>query len=67
MADHHSTTESLFEVSRSVRIPDKMSILRRLMSNLMAVLLQTLCARLGIVTRRDLAQLCREASSFTMY
>ena len=27
------------------------------MSNAMAVLLQTLCARLGIVTRRDLAQL----------
>lgn len=31
------------------------------MSNLMAVLLQTLSARLGIVTRRDLAQACREA------
>ncbi len=29
-------------------------------SNLMAVLLQTLCARLGIVTGRDLAQACRE-------
>lgn len=32
-----------------------------LMSNLMAVLLQVLSARLGIVRRRDLAQACREA------
>ena len=31
-----------------------------LISNLMAVLLQTLAARLGIVTGRDLAQACRE-------
>ncbi len=31
-----------------------------LMSNLMAVLLQSLSARLGIVCRRDLAQACRE-------
>jgi len=31
-----------------------------LMSNLLAVLLQTLSARLGIVTGRDLAQSCRE-------
>jgi manganese transport protein len=31
-----------------------------LMSNAMAVLLQTLSARLGIVSRRDLAQACRE-------
>ncbi len=31
-----------------------------LMSNLMAVLLQSLAARLGIVGRRDLAQACRE-------
>jgi manganese transport protein len=31
------------------------------MSNLMALLLQTLSARLGIVARRDLAQACREA------
>ncbi len=31
-----------------------------LMSNLMAVLLQSLAARLGIVSRRDLAQACRE-------
>jgi manganese transport protein len=31
-----------------------------LMSNIMAVLLQTLAARLGIVTGRDLAQACRE-------
>ena len=30
------------------------------MSNLMAVLLQSLAARLGIVSRRDLAQACRE-------
>jgi manganese transport protein len=29
-------------------------------SNLMAILLQTLAARLGIVTQRDLAQACRE-------
>ncbi len=29
------------------------------MSNLMAILLQTLAARLGIVTQRDLAQACR--------
>jgi len=32
-----------------------------LMSNLMAVLLQTLSARLGIVTGRDLAQGCRDS------
>ncbi len=31
-----------------------------LMSNLMAILLQSLAARLGIVNRRDLAQACRE-------
>ncbi|MBZ5516074.1 MAG: Nramp family divalent metal transporter [Acidobacteriia bacterium] len=31
-----------------------------MMSNLMAVLLQTLAARFGIVTQRDLAQACRE-------
>src|SRR5271166_437194 len=30
-------------------------------SNLMAILLQTLSARLGVVTRRDLAQACQEA------
>ncbi len=30
-------------------------------SNLMAILLQTLSARLGIATQRDLAQACREA------
>jgi manganese transport protein len=29
------------------------------MSNLMALLLQTLAARLGLATERDLAQLCR--------
>jgi len=29
-------------------------------SNLMAILLQTLAARLGIVTQRDLAQACRD-------
>src|SRR5437660_4359643 len=29
-------------------------------SNLMAILLQSLCARLGIVTGRDLAQACRD-------
>ena len=34
-----------------------------LASNLMAMLLQVLCARLGIVTGRDLAQLCRELYS----
>lgn len=32
-----------------------------LMSNLMAILLQSLAARLGIVRRRDLAQACHEA------
>ena len=32
-----------------------------LMSNIMAILLQTLSARLGIVAGRDLAQACREA------
>jgi manganese transport protein len=32
-----------------------------LMSNIMAVLLQTLSARLGIVTGRDLAQACRDS------
>jgi len=31
-----------------------------LLSNLMAILLQTLAARLGLVTRRDLAQACRD-------
>ena len=31
-----------------------------LMSNMMAMLLQTLAARLGIVTGRDLAQACRD-------
>src|SRR5690349_21012840 len=31
-----------------------------LTSSLMAILLQALCARLGIATGRDLAQLCRE-------
>lgn len=31
-----------------------------LLSNLMAILLQTLCVRLGLVTGRDLAQACRE-------
>src|ERR1043165_9799227 len=31
-----------------------------LMSNLMAVLLQTLSARMGIATGRDLAQSCRD-------
>ena len=31
------------------------------LSNMMAILLQTLSARLGIVTGRDLAQACREA------
>ena len=33
------------------------------MSNLMAILLQTLSARLGIVTGRDLAQACRDTYS----
>ncbi|MCC6652117.1 MAG: Nramp family divalent metal transporter [Candidatus Eisenbacteria bacterium] len=32
-----------------------------LMSNMMAVLLQTLSARLGVVTGRDLAQACRDS------
>src|SRR5262245_28007011 len=32
-----------------------------LISNLMAILLQALCARLGIASGRDLAQACREA------
>lgn len=36
-----------------------------LMSNLMAVLLQTLAARLGIVTGKDLAQACRSEYSRT--
>ena len=31
-----------------------------LISNLMAILLQSLCARLGIATGRDLAQACRD-------
>ena len=31
-----------------------------LMSNMMAILLQSLAARLGIVRRRDLAQICHE-------
>lgn len=32
-----------------------------LLSNIMAILLQALCARLGIASRRDLAQACRDA------
>src|SRR4029079_6092362 len=32
-----------------------------LLSNFMAIILQSLCARLGIATRRDLAQACRDA------
>ena len=31
-----------------------------LLSNLLAMLLQSLCAKLGIVAGRDLAQICRE-------
>ena len=31
-----------------------------LLSSLMAILLQALCARIGLATGRDLAQLCRE-------
>ncbi|EGB15920.1 Mn2+/Fe2+ transporter, NRAMP family [Pseudodesulfovibrio mercurii] len=42
-----------------------------LMSNMMAVLLQTLAARLGIVTGKDLAQACRaeysRAASFVLW
>ena len=34
-----------------------------LLSNLMAILLQALAARLGIVTDRDLAQACRASFS----
>jgi manganese transport protein len=34
-----------------------------LLSNLMAVLLQSLCVRLGVATGRDLAQLCRDRFS----
>jgi manganese transport protein len=34
-----------------------------LMSNLMAILLQALCARLGFATGRDLAQACRDSFS----
>jgi manganese transport protein len=34
-----------------------------LISNLMAILLQSLCARLGIATGRDLAQACRDSYS----
>ena len=32
-----------------------------LLSNIMAIILQALCARLGIATHRDLAQACRDA------
>src|SRR5215475_6988119 len=32
-----------------------------LLSNLMAILLQHLCVKLGVVTGRDLAQACRDA------
>src|SRR3954466_6134791 len=32
-----------------------------LLSNIMAIVLQALCARLGIATGRDLAQACRDA------
>lgn len=34
-----------------------------LLSNIMAIILQSLCARLGIATGRDLAQACRDAYS----
>ena len=34
-----------------------------LLSNLMAVLLQSLCVRLGVATGKDLAQLCRDTFS----
>ncbi len=34
-----------------------------LLSNLMAILLQSLCVRLGVATGRDLAQMCRDAFS----
>lgn len=34
-----------------------------LLSNLMAILLQSLCARLGIASHRDLAQACRDSYS----
>jgi manganese transport protein len=34
-----------------------------LMSNIMAILLQALCARLGFATGRDLAQACRDSFS----
>ena len=34
-----------------------------LLSNVMAIILQSLCARLGIATGRDLAQACRDAYS----
>jgi len=34
-----------------------------LLSNLMAVLLQSLCVRLGVATGRDLAQMCRDSFS----
>jgi manganese transport protein len=37
-----------------------------LISNLMAILLQSLCAKLGIVTGRDLAQACRDHYSKPM-
>src|SRR5256712_13837011 len=42
-----------------------------LLSNLMAILLQALCARLGIATQRDLAQACHDhyspAVSFALW
>src|SRR5438046_6784119 len=42
-----------------------------LLSNLMAILLQALCARLGIATQRDLAQVCHDhyspAISFALW
>jgi manganese transport protein len=94
-----STSNSLGEIHRTVRIPVGASWLRRLLafvgpgymvavgymdpgnwatsiaggsafgytllsvallSSLMAMLLQAICARIGIATGRDLAQLCRE-------
>lgn len=36
-----------------------------LLSNLMAILLQSLCVRLGVATGRDLAQACRVFCSCT--
>src|SRR6516162_7912261 len=61
---HSRSTPSLSEVFASLAGGSKFGyalLTIALLSNLMAILLQALCARLGIGAGRDLAQACRDA------